>query len=105
MVRRLARASALHPRRTLLAWAAVLIAAVACIAGLLDLTSEGELTGEHESTRAAELVFSHGLYDASPVDEIVVVRSERYRVGSAAFSRFVSALRVEADEHSLYERP
>ena len=103
-VRRLARAAALHPWRTVLAWIAALVAAGASIVGLLDLSSEGNLAGHHESTRAANLVFSSGLYDPNPVDEIVVVRSDRYRFDSAAFGRFVVALRAEADRRGLHAR-
>src|SRR5215212_9390156 len=83
--RSVARACALHPKRTLLAWLAVLVASFACIATLLDLSSEGDLTGKPESRRAADAVFAKGLFDQRPVDEIVVVRSERHTLSDPAF--------------------
>src|SRR6266511_2677416 len=82
MTRQLARACARYPKRTLLTWLVVVLASIACIAAALDLSSEGDLTGNPESKRAAEIVFQRGLYERRPVDEIVIVRSERYTVGA-----------------------
>jgi putative drug exporter of the RND superfamily len=93
--RSLARACALHPRRTLLAWLAVLLLSFACIGTMLDLSSEGDLTGKPESRRAENLVVANRLFEQRPVTEIVVVRSERHTVGDAAFGRYVAAF---ADE-------
>src|SRR5215211_6891911 len=93
--RSVARACALHPNRTLLAWLVVLILAFACIATLLDLSSEGDLTGKPESRRAADAVFANHLFDRRPVDEIVVVRSERYVVSDPAFQSLLRGLEPE----------
>jgi RND superfamily putative drug exporter len=99
--RRLARACALHPRRTFLAWLVVLLASFACIATLLELSSEAELTGQPESRRAAELVFANNLYERLPVDVVAVVRSERYEADSAAFRRYVDRLSAEIASKGL----
>jgi len=93
--RSLARACASHPKRTLLAWAVVLVLSFACIATLLDLSSEGDLTGKPESRRAADLVFANGLFEQRPVTDIVVVRSERHTVDEPAFRRYVAAFQTE----------
>jgi putative drug exporter of the RND superfamily len=77
----LARASSLHPWRTLAAWLVVVVVSFFLIATLLDgvLTSEAEITRETESDRAEEL-----LTEAFPplaedldrtVTEVVVVRA------------------------------
>src|SRR5918996_6517492 len=82
----LARASSLHPWRTLAAWLALVIVSFFLIATLLDgvLTSEAEITRETESDRAEEL-----LAEAFPpagedldrgVTEVVVVRASSGRV-------------------------
>src|SRR5215211_1942899 len=95
MTRHLARACARRPKRTLLAWLGVVVVSIACIALALDLSSEGDLTGNPESKRAAEIVFQRGLYERQPVDEVVVVRSERYIVGDPEFRAFLARLRAE----------
>jgi len=103
--RSVARACAVHPKRTLLAWLVALVASIACIGAFLDLSSEGALTGTPESTRAAELVFERSLYDPRPVDEIVVVRSERHAVGDPAFRAFLARLRSEGEAAGLRAEP
>src|SRR6266511_4104782 len=95
MTRQLARACARYPKRTLLTWLVVVLASIACIAAALDLSSEGDLTGNPESKRAAEIVFQRGLYERRPVDEIVIVRSERYTVGDGPFRVFLARLVAE----------
>jgi RND superfamily putative drug exporter len=100
--RRLARACALHPKRTLLAWLVVLLASFACIATLLELSSEADLTGKPESRRAAEVVFANNLYEQHPVDAIVVVRSERHRVDSPVFRRYVDRISAEVASAGLH---
>jgi uncharacterized membrane protein YdfJ with MMPL/SSD domain len=99
--RSVARACALHPKRTLLAWLVVLVLAFGSIATLLDLSSEGDLTRQPESRRAAEIVFGRGLYDRRSVDEIVVVRSERYTASEAPFRSYLGALTAEARRDGL----
>jgi uncharacterized membrane protein YdfJ with MMPL/SSD domain len=101
MTRRLARACANHPKRTIVAWVAVLVLALACVGTLLELSSEGDLTGNPESRRAAELVFANGLYDQEPVTDIVVIRSETHRVGDAAFTRELALVQRTSQEHGV----
>ena len=57
---RLARASSLHPWRTLALWG-VLVLSVAAIGGLLGsaLTTDAEMTNDPESYRAYDLLREH----------------------------------------------
>src|SRR4051794_40791147 len=95
MTRHLARACARRPKRTLLAWLGVIVVSIVCVALALDLSSEGDLTGNPESKRAAAIVFQRGLYERRPVDEIVIVRSERYTVAEPEFRAFRARLTAE----------
>ena len=75
----LARASALHPRRTIGAWIAAVVVSMGIAAVLLGdtLTTEGEVTSDTDSKRVEELVVEH--FPPSPdsasraVTEVVVV--------------------------------
>ena len=75
----LARASALHPWRTIGLWIAVVVLSLGIVAVLLGdvLTSEGEVTSETDSKRADDLLFQH--FPPSPdspeqgTSEVVVV--------------------------------
>jgi RND superfamily putative drug exporter len=96
VTRRLAGACSRHPWRTLAAWIVVLVASCAALATMLDLSDEADVTGNFESRRAADLVFSHGLFDRRPVSVIVVVRSERATAGEPAFRAFLRQLRADA---------
>ena len=96
MTQRLARACSRHPWRTLGAWLVVLVASAAAIATSLDLSSEADVIGKFESRRAADLVFSNGLYDRRPVDAIVIVRSETLKAGDPRFRAFLRGLQDEA---------
>ena len=103
--RSLARACALHPKRTLLAWAVVLVLSFGCIATMLDLSSEGDLTGNPESRRAERLVFANRLFERQPVTEVVIVRSERHAVTDPAFRRYVDAFSTEVESGGVEMRP
>src|SRR5262245_66341858 len=103
--RSLARACALHPKRTLLAWAVVLVLSFGCIATMLDLSSEGDLTGNPESRRAERLVFANRLFERQPVTEVVIVRSERHAVTDPAFRHFVDAFSTEIASGGVEMRP
>jgi len=106
----LARASAVHPKRTVAVWVAVVVGAFAVIAVLLGsaLTTDGDVTSNPESKRAAALI--HSSFPPVPTpSEIVVVRSDRFTVDEPEFrakvralSRRSTALDIVADAQSYY---
>jgi uncharacterized membrane protein YdfJ with MMPL/SSD domain len=74
----LARACAVHPKRTLAAWLVAVLVSFVLIALLLGnaLTSEGDVTSNPESKQASSLI--HENFPPEPTaSEIVVVRSDR----------------------------
>ena len=99
MTERLARASALHPVRTLLAWLGGIVLAIALVATLLggNLTSEGNVTNNPESVRAADI-----LEDVLPVEdeasELVIVRSDDVLMVDADVRLAVEELLAEAGD-------
>src|SRR5687768_11014882 len=100
----LASASARHPWRTIGAWIAVSVLAIAAIAVLLpgSLTTEGAPTNNPESDRA--LVAQERAFPLDPdaaVTDLVVVRSERYTVDSPQFEDFVRALVADGEGTQL----
>ncbi len=99
----LAAASARRPWRTIGAWIAVSILAVAAIAfGLGNLTTDGEPTNNPESERALAAQFQ--AFPPNPdetVTDIVVVRSEEYTVDDPRFEAFVRALIASSDTTAL----
>jgi uncharacterized membrane protein YdfJ with MMPL/SSD domain len=97
----LASASARHPWRTIAAWIAVSVLAIAAIATLLggSLTTEGTPTNNPESTRALGAI--ERAFPPEPgslVTDLIVVRSERYTVDSPEYESFVRGLVGEVDE-------
>ena len=98
MTERLARACSRHPWRTIGAWIAVVVLAFAAIAVLLpgNLTSNGSAAGNPEFRRAERLEASSFPFDPSRnFDNVVVIRSRRYRVTDPQFRAFVTALARE----------
>src|SRR5436190_7148317 len=105
---RLARACAAHPWRTVAAWGVAVVVSVALLATVLHgLTSDANVVGKPESTKAADL-----LAKAFPpsraelerhVSDVVVVSSERYAVDDPSFRRFVAGFvrRVRANREVL----
>jgi uncharacterized membrane protein YdfJ with MMPL/SSD domain len=91
---RLARVCAGHPWRTILAWVAAIVLALAAAAlGLPgNLTSNGHVTGNPESKQAEDLVFRHFPPGPTAADELVVVRSPTHTVDDPAFKQFVAEL-------------
>jgi uncharacterized membrane protein YdfJ with MMPL/SSD domain len=94
---RLARVCAAHPGRTLAAWGAVAVAAVALTATQLHgLSSSAHVTGNPESRRAQDAIAR--AFPPTPaelrheVSDVIVVRSERYTVDAPQFRRFVAGL-------------
>ncbi len=100
MTQRLALASARHPVRTILAWVAACILAVAAIALLLGdaLTSEAEVTNNPESYQAYDLM-NERLTRTPETDplttDVVLVRSSTLTVGESGFREKVDALLTE----------
>ena len=80
----LARACAVHPKRTVAVWGAVVLVSFVVIALLLGsaLTSDGDVTSNPESKQAAALIRESFPPEPTP-SEIVVVRSDRYTVDDA----------------------
>ena len=98
ITRRLARASASHPWRTLGLWALAIAASIAVIATLLSsaLTTEGEMTNDPESYRGYELIGEHFPFDPEEaVNEVVIVRSASASVDEPEFRRHVEDLELE----------
>jgi uncharacterized membrane protein YdfJ with MMPL/SSD domain len=89
----LARASASHPWRTIAAWLAAIVLAVAAVGAFLGdgLTTEGVVTNDPESLRAAALVEEHFGRD-DETTEVVVVRSEERTVDDAGFEAKIREL-------------
>ncbi len=95
----LARASALHPWRTVGLWIAAVVLSLGVVVALLGdtLTTEGEVTSDTDSKRAEELVFEHfppseeSLEQA--VSEVVVVAFEDGAVDRERVLAFADELR------------
>jgi putative drug exporter of the RND superfamily len=93
MTERLARASAAHPWRTVLAWILAIVAAIAAVALLLSsgLTTDMHVTNNPESMRADALI-KERLPNREGVDEVVVVRSATLTTDDPAFRAEVQGL-------------
>ena len=95
----LARASALHPWRTVGLWIATVVLSMGIVAVLLGdtLTTEGEVTSQTDSKRADELVFEHFPPSPDLVDqgtsEVVVVRFDDGSVDGERVHQLASAIR------------
>src|SRR4051812_40769083 len=99
---RLARASARHPWRVLVAWGLVLVASVLTIGGLLGsaLTTDASITTRPESVRADE-VLTESFTSEDQVDEVVVIHSGSLSTDDPAFRRFVAEVRTSlVDTHA-----
>jgi RND superfamily putative drug exporter len=88
-----ARACARHPKRTLAAWAVVLMLSGVMTALFLggSLTSEDHFTSNPESARADALI-SERLPATDKQQELIIVRSETLTVDSAAFREQVAGV-------------
>ena len=85
MTRRLARACAAHPWRTMAVWLVAIVLGVAgAAAGLGSLTTEGAVTNHPDSIRAKNLIEQRLPALRTPT-ELVVVRSERLTVDQPGF--------------------
>jgi uncharacterized membrane protein YdfJ with MMPL/SSD domain len=100
MTERLARGAALHPWRTIAAWALTLVAAFAAIAILLPgaLETEQRLTNNPPSYRADDIV-GRTVPQSELYDDVIVVRSDRYTVDNPAFASFLGRWRERVAPH------
>ncbi len=95
----LARACALHPWRTVMAWIAAVVLSSGIVVMLLGdtLTTEGEVTSATDSKRAEELLLEH--FPPSPdqagraTSEVVVVSFESGEVDTARVEALAEELR------------
>jgi RND superfamily putative drug exporter len=89
----LARASAHHPWRVIIAWVAVIVGSVVAIGALLasGLTTEIALTNDPESARAEKLL-EERLRGPEPTNEIIIVRSDTATVDDPAFQALVEGI-------------
>jgi uncharacterized membrane protein YdfJ with MMPL/SSD domain len=94
----LARACAVHSKRTVAMWGAAVLVSFVVIAVLLGgaLTSDGDVTSNPDSKQAAALIRESFPPKATP-SEIVIVRSDRYTVDDAAFKANVATLGQRAN--------
>jgi uncharacterized membrane protein YdfJ with MMPL/SSD domain len=96
LTERLARASAARPRRTLALWGLAVIVALGLVAtSLHGLSSQGNVVGNPESTKAKDTIARAfpGVV-ASEKQDVIVVTSTRYRVDSPQFRAFGRRLAV-----------
>jgi uncharacterized membrane protein YdfJ with MMPL/SSD domain len=100
LTERIARACAQHPKRTLIAWGVVLGASFAAIFLLLtELTTEAAGTNNPESERADERLIAAFPPDPQrTVTDVVVVRSDRYRVDDPRFRAFLERVAAQSRE-------
>jgi RND superfamily putative drug exporter len=91
---RLARASAAHPRRTFALWGIAVFVALALVAtSLHGLSSNGNVIGNPESTKAAdEIAKSFPREAAAAKGDVIVVSSRRYAASSPQARRFGARL-------------
>jgi putative drug exporter of the RND superfamily len=104
LTRRLARASAAHPWRTLGLWALAVVVSVVLIVALLSsaLTTEGEMTNDPESYRGYDLIREHFPFDPDEeVNELVIVRSAALTADDPAFEDHVEALAEDLEGTGL----
>jgi putative drug exporter of the RND superfamily len=119
LTERLARASAARPRRTFALWGVAVVIAIALVAtSLHGLSSQGNVIGNPESTKAKDTIArAFPAVVASEKQDVIVVTSRRYTVGTPEFralgkglagalraTRQVSAARpvaVSRDRHSI----
>ncbi|HKU55424.1 MAG TPA: MMPL family transporter [Gaiellaceae bacterium] len=100
LTERLARASAARPRRTFVLWGVAVLVALALVAtSLHGLSSNGNVVGNPESTKARDTIARAfpGVV-ASEKQDVIVVTSRPYEVTSKAFRSFGRRLgrKVEA---------
>jgi RND superfamily putative drug exporter len=90
LTERLARGCAARPRLTLALWGAAVLVALALVATALHgLSSQGNVEGNPESTKAKDTIARAFPGEvASEQQDVIVVTSSRYKVGSPQFRAF-----------------
>jgi uncharacterized membrane protein YdfJ with MMPL/SSD domain len=92
-LQRIALACARHPWRTISAWIVLIVMAVVAIGAFLSLTTEGNPTNDPQSQRAEDVLgASFPPTVGAAMTDIVVVRSNRYRVHTPRFDAVVRSL-------------
>jgi uncharacterized membrane protein YdfJ with MMPL/SSD domain len=100
---RLARACAARPRRTFVCWGIAVLVALALVATALHgLSSNGNVIGKPDSTRAADAIARAFPREAAAAKgDVIVVSSRRYTAASpqarAFAARLVAALRATGE--------
>jgi RND superfamily putative drug exporter len=91
LTERLARASASRPRRTFACWGIAVFVALALVAtSLHGLSSNGNVIGKPESTKAADAIAQAFPREAAAAKgDVIVVSSRRYTVDTSRFRTFV----------------
>jgi RND superfamily putative drug exporter len=97
LTERLARVSAARPRRTFALWGIAVLAALAFVAtSLHGLSSQGNVIGKPESTKAKDAIArAFPRVAANSKQDVIVVTSRRYTVGSRSFKAFATQLAAE----------
>src|SRR3954466_13201083 len=91
--RRVAEFATRRPKRVLAVWGIVVLVSLGLVGTLLGsgLTSGSSLTNHPQADGAQQLI-DQRLPAQDPVDEIIVVRSERLTVADAAFAARIRSL-------------
>jgi uncharacterized membrane protein YdfJ with MMPL/SSD domain len=103
---RLARASSRHPWRVLLGWLGAIVVALGLAVALLpgNLTTQGHVTNNPESSQAERIFNRDFPPDKNGVDELIVVRSAAETVEAPGFRRFVAGLLARAKATGVVHR-
>jgi hypothetical protein len=90
LTEKLARASAGRPRRTFALWGVAVVVAVALIAtSLHGLSSNGNVVGNPESTKAKDTIAkAFPAVVASEQQDVIVITSQRYAINGPRFRAF-----------------
>jgi putative drug exporter of the RND superfamily len=108
LTERLARSCASRPRRTFVCWGIAVLAALALVAtSLHGLSSQGNVIGKPESTKAADAIAQAFPRDAAAAKgDVIVITSSRYTVNAPQFRALVkrgeAALRATGKVHDLH---
>jgi uncharacterized membrane protein YdfJ with MMPL/SSD domain len=108
LTEKLARASAARPRRTFALWGIAVLVALALVAtSLHGLSSNGNVIGKPESTKAADTIAQAFPREAAAAKgDVIVISSRRYAVASPRFRAFaargLAALRATGEVSGVH---